>query len=504
MASGRGVDGAGALRLWLAGMVVVVSLLALPAAAWAQDSTGTSLNATPSPAGTGQTVTLTATVSDTTAPGSTPTGSVSIDDGGNPIAGCQNMTLSSGSVSCQTTFATPGDHLLTATYSPDQTTFDGSSDQQTEDIQDATVTGLVTNPSPGITGEAVALSATVADASNPGTTPTGSVSIDDGGNPISGCQNLTLSSGGANCDPTFTTPGDHTLTATYTPDATTLFAGSNSTPATETVNDPTSTSLGAVPSPATTNQAVTLTATVGDTANGAMTPTGSVEFFNAGTPIPGCESVALVSGSATCPDSFTAASSPEALSATYTPNSGANFIGTSTTALLTVARDATATALATTNNSPTAGQSVTYTATVTPDDTGPSLPAGTVTFKDGGTPISSCASQPLTAGVSSSTATCTLTFKLAGPHAITAVYAGDPNFAGSGPSNTQNVVVATAPSTTSLSANPASAVTNQQVALTAAVSGGDGTATGTVQFVNGATPISGCESLPLDGSVDAT
>jgi len=81
------------------------------------------------------------------------------------------------------------------------------------------------------------------------------------------------------------------------------------------------------------------------------------------------------------------------------------------------------TALASSLNPSTAGQSVTFTATVTGVAT-PGTPTGTVTFKDGATTLSSVV---LSGGVAKfSTSTLTV-----GTHSITAVYGGDATFVGS-------------------------------------------------------------------------
>ena len=97
------------------------------------------------------------------------------------------------------------------------------------------------------------------------------------------------------------------------------------------------------------------------------------------------------------------------------------------------------TALDVSSSAPAVGASVTYTATVTPGNAGPVEPSGSVKFLDGGTPIGSCASQPLTQGASSSTATCTLSYSIAGTHSITATYGGELNFTGSTSSPSQTV-----------------------------------------------------------------
>ncbi len=64
------------------------------------------------------------------------------------------------------------------------------------------------------------------------------------------------------------------------------------------------------------------------------------------------------------------------------------------------------------------GQSVTYTATVTPLTT-----VGTVAFWDGGSVIGTCTAVPLVAGV----ATCTVSYPKSGNHELKAVYAGNSN-----------------------------------------------------------------------------
>ncbi len=196
---------------------------------------------------------------------------------------------------------------------------------------------------------------------------------------------------------------------------------------------PTTTTLSASPPSPVTNQTVTLTATV--TAS-SRTPAGTVSFEDNGNAIAGCASqpVALngTSYTATCQATFSAASSPEALTAVFTPApwSGLQPATSSVNSLL-IGEDGTATALVVSSGSPTIGADVTYTATVTPVDTGAALPSGAVEFLDAGTTIDSCASQSLTAGSSSSTATCTLSYGSPGSHSITATYLGDVNFTGS-------------------------------------------------------------------------
>jgi hypothetical protein len=74
---------------------------------------------------------------------------------------------------------------------------------------------------------------------------------------------------------------------------------------------------------------------------------------------------------------------------------------------------------------------VTYTSTVS-SKTG--MPTGTVTFEDGGVALTACTGVPVT--VSTGLATCAVTYTVTGTHNIIAVYSGDTNFLGAGPSNT--------------------------------------------------------------------
>jgi hypothetical protein len=90
--------------------------------------------------------------------------------------------------------------------------------------------------------------------------------------------------------------------------------------------------------------------------------------------------------------------------------------------------------------SPHIGESVSYTATVTPKTLGASLPSGSVTFLDEGQPIAGCSSQALLPGAASSTAGCSLSYAASGTHQVTARYGGDTGDFGS-ESSVQTVAV---------------------------------------------------------------
>ena len=164
-----------------------------------------------------------------------------------------------------------------------------------------------------------------------------------------------------------------------------------------------------------------------------------------------------------------------------------------TVTLAGAALQASTTTTVTSSSNPSVyGQTVTYTAAVTPQGVG--SPTGTVTFYDG-TSIT-CAAMP----VSANQATCSTAVVVLGPHSITAVYSGDPNFAGStSVPLTQTVIQAGSTTTLISSANPS--VTGQSVTFTATVIAAppaSGSVNGTVTFDDGTTPL--CTGVTLSAS----
>ena len=93
-------------------------------------------------------------------------------------------------------------------------------------------------------------------------------------------------------------------------------------------------------------------------------------------------------------------------------------------------RAETKTTLSSSPEAPITGQSVTYTAIVTPRSPSLHVPSGTVTFTDGAVPLSTCAGLAVAPGLSFATAKCTVSPSLGG-HEIAARYEGDEAFMGS-------------------------------------------------------------------------
>jgi subtilase family serine protease len=149
------------------------------------------------------------------------------------------------------------------------------------------------------------------------------------------------------------------------------------------------------------------------------------------------------------------------------------------------------------------GESVTFTATVTPT-TGTTAPTGTVTFAIDGTtsgnPVTISTASPYTATLTKTT------FSSAGSHTVTATYSGDSTYKGSTSSVTVTVVASgTAATTTTVSASPSTFAIDGSVTLTATVTGTTpGTLTGPMTFTTGGVTIGKVSEVTLGTGDTAT
>ncbi len=420
--------------------------------------------ATPSPASTCQTVTLSATLVPPDIPtfgtllrriaGPQATGTVTFRDG-NTILG--TATIVAGTATLQTTLPS-GARLLTAVYSGDQN-YGSVSATITETVNAAVpVVTLSSNPNPSVLGQAVTMTATVTGC----TTPTGSITFQDrtGAGLISTV--VQLVNGVATQTTTGLTLGTHTLAAHYGGDSNNSPADSNTVTqvvgkqATTTTLTPNSTS-------SVFGQPVTLTATVAASAGSSAVPTGSVIFSNGSTQV---GSAPLKAGGVASVSVSNLPVGTYPLTATY---SGDNtFAGSSGTASVTIGKAATTTTVSLSGNSVSPGQTVTVTATVVPAGA-----TGQVTFLDNGASIGNAA-------LANGTASIRIT-PTSGVHSITASYAGDTTFLAS--SSQPATLTVLAPVTISFTAAPNPASFGQVVTLTARVS--PVTAIGVVTFEEG-------------------
>jgi predicted membrane protein len=208
------------------------------------------------------------------------------------------------------------------------------------------------------------------------------------------------------------------ITGTYF-DASGVLHGFLMTPAAATT-----TTLTSLPNPSTYGQTVMFTAAV--TSKAGAPPDGETVSFMKGKTVLGTGT--LSGGSATFTTS-TLKVGTNSITAVYAGDS--NFAtSTSKAVKQVVSKAATTTALASSQNPSSVGQSVTFTASVAPEFSG--TPTGKVAFYDGTTLLQSVA---LSGGVAKYT-TSTLT---SGTHTITATYNGSTSFDGSSASLTQTV-----------------------------------------------------------------
>jgi hypothetical protein len=449
-----------------------------------QASAAFTLTPSNNPSSAGQPVTFTASYNSNGAP--EPSGSVIYKDGATTL-GSQTLTL--GLANYTSSALSAGTHSITVVYGGDSNYKATTSSALTQKVNNAslssTQTALVSSTNPSIIGQPVNLTATVTGS---GGTPTGSVTFMDGSTAII---SVGLTGGMAMFQDPSLSAGTHSLTAVYSGD--TNYSGSTSHALSETIfssPDATTTTVVSSVNPSSPGQSVTFTATVA--ASGGWVPgnDGFLTFWDGTTEL---GTVVVQNGKGSYPIS-TLALGAHSITANY---GGDLVFSTSTSLALTQTVSntiTTTTSLASSANPSTAGQPVTFTATVTP--AGPGAPTGTVTFKDGANTLGN-------GSLNNGRAPFTTSSLSAGPHSITAVYGGDTNFSGS----TSGVLSQTVTSdtggatSTSVSGSPNPATIGQTVTLTAIVtSSGSGTPTGTVTFEDGTTdlgaaPVSGGQAV---------
>ncbi|MBZ5625107.1 MAG: Ig-like domain repeat protein, partial [Acidobacteriia bacterium] len=401
-----------------------------------------------SPSTWGQAVTLTATITPAAA-----AGTVVFYDGATQLG---SMALSGGSASLTTAQLAVGSHTLTAGYSANAGYGASTSPAITQTVNKAS-TSIVLSSSlnPATTGQSVAFAAIVTPSA-----ATGSVQFMDGASLLATVQ---MTGATASFASTTLSAGSHSITAVYSGD--TNCNPVTSAVLTETVTKtPSTTVLSANTATSVYGQSVLFTT--------AVTPafaTGTVDIMDGATvlitlPVNGPISVLNTTTLAVGTHTVTAVFSGDA---TYAGS-------TSAAATVTVSKAATTMALSSSVNPAASGQPVVFSVALAPITA-----TGNVQFLDGATVIGTVATVFGTASFSTAGLA-------AGSHSITVVYAGDANCnAVTSAAITQTVTKA--PSTTSLSASSGTIVFGQSVSLTASVA--PVSATGTVQFLDGATPI---------------
>jgi hypothetical protein len=261
----------------------------------------------------------------------------------------------------------------------------------------------------------------------------------------------------------------------------------------QTIQGNTTVSVSSTPNPSSAGQSVTFTATVSGTGG---TPTGSVSFAEGTTVL--ASNVAVDGTGKASFSTSTLAVGSHTITATFTGTNG--WLGSSgddagSPQVVNPALTPTTTAVSSSANPSVFGQSVTFTAAVTPTPT--AVPLGTVTFKDGSTTLGT---GTLDASGHATFSTSALSMA---SHSITAAYSGNANFSGSTSAALSQTVNRNATTTTVTSSlNPSKH--NQSVTFTATVgvnSPGSGIPAGTVTFKDGSRTL---QTASLDASGKAS
>jgi hypothetical protein len=452
-------------------------------------SSATALAVDQNPAVFGQAVTLTARVS-TVGPGSgIPAGAVTFMDGSTSLS--TESLDGTGTATFKTSALGAGSHTITAIYAGNGSLNTSTSPPLSQSVTAArTATALAVNANPSVFGHSMTFTASVSVLAPGGGIPTGNVSFLDGSTPL-GTEPLD-SDGTAAITTSALAAGTHSITAVY--NNTGNFQTSTSPALGQVVHAASTTTAVAVPAdPFVYGQAVAFTARVSVVAPGSGVPTGAVNLMDGATPL-GTESL---DGSGIA--KFTIAGLPagsHAITAVYGGTASFN-VSTSSVLALVVNPASTTTALAVGVNPSAYGQPMTFTASVATGASSNAIPAGTVIFLDGSSPLDTESLD------GSGTATFTTSALATGSHAITAIFQGDANFDASS-STALSLAVDQATTTTNVSVNVNPAVYGQPLTFTVSVSAaapGSGIPTGLVNLTAVAQDGSHWSGI---GPIDAT
>ncbi|HEX5041663.1 MAG TPA: Ig-like domain repeat protein [Candidatus Polarisedimenticolaceae bacterium] len=426
------------------------------------DKADTSLsisNLSPSASVVGQPVSVSWSVS-VVAPGAgSPSGNVTVDDGGS--ASC-SAPLAAGS--CSVSFASAGARSLSVSYAGDAD-FNGSSDSAAHQVDKADTSLSISNlsPSASVVGQPVSVSWSVSVVAPGAGSPSGNVTVDDGG---SASCSAPLAAG--SCSVTFASAGPRSLSVSYSGDAD--FNGSSDSAAHQVDKADTSLSIAALSaSPSVVGQPVSVPWSVSVVAPGAGSPGGTVTVSD-GTGASCSADVAAGS----CSLAFVSPG-PRTLSVAYAGD--ANFQPSAGTVAHQVDKAATTAAVLSDTPDPSLVDApVLVTWSVSVNAPGAAPITGDVTVSDG---TGASCSAPATAG------SCSLVPGVVGPKTLSVVYAGDANLVGSAASTDHDVQKRASTSLLSCSAN--SVIVGATVSCTVTVS--DSSAPGTASAPQGSVSL---------------
>lgn len=366
----------------------------------------------------GEPLTFTAEV-DVVGPGAgNPTGAVQFASDGVPIG--DPVPLNNGTATSQPTGLDAGAHTITADYQGDDD-FAGNTAQLTQEVAAAqTTTVVTTSPNPSVVGQSVTIRAVVAPVAPATGAPGGAVQFTIDGAPGAFAQ---LEDGTAQIQLTDLGRGSHEVTAKYF-SSDPNFVTSTSAAATHVVNKAATKTVVESSSPTSVfGQPVTFTATVSVTAPGAGSPSGTVTFSN-GSTVLGTADVSSATGFQASITTDELGVGQHAVVATYSGDD--SFLTSSGSVAQRVQRASTTTLVTSSVNPSQSGQSVRFTAAISPVAPGAGDPGGTVRFTVNGANLGGAVT--VVDGEATSAAFTSLS---PGTYKIEATYSGDPRFVGS-------------------------------------------------------------------------
>ena len=420
-----------------------------------QDTTTTSVSASPSSPVVGQTVTLTATVA-VTAPGAgSPTGTVTFSGNGGTVCSGTLSAADPDTASCTTTYPAVTSGTVTASYGGDANDVGSSGTTSLSVGKAVSATAVASSANPAVTGQPFTLTATVGAVAPSSGTPSGTVTftLSDPvptkgpghlpaptcGNGGTGADTVVLSGGVATCAVPGLLVEQSPLTVNVSYSGSTAFAASASSPFSETVaKSPTLVTIGAKANPTVTAGAASFSAVVTAASPGAGKPTGTVTWTitsAGGTVIPcasGNTAVNESTGKTTCnvaSQELFAADGPYTVNVAYSGD--ANFATSTGTYVQNVSKAGSKVKVTLTPPA-SSGSPAIITAAVSGVPATAGTPTGTVTFavtSEAGATVACDSSDTLT--LSAGTATCTVTSALVlsgSPYSVVATYNGDGNF----------------------------------------------------------------------------
>ena len=410
----------------------------------------------------GSSLIFTATIAPVPPGAGAPTGTVQFKDGAADLGA--PATVSAGQATFPTSLLAVGSHTISAVYAGD-VDFSGSFDPtgvSQEVDKSASSTSVATSATPLTYGAPVTFTATVSGA---GSTPTGTVTFNDGATSLA---SRSLASGVA----TFTTltplaGGLHAITVAYGGDANynsstgTLSGGEqvDKAPLTVTADDKTRPYGQANPVP--------LTASYTGFVNSEDFITSDLQGS------PACSTLADATSSVI--------GSPYAISCSMGTLTSADYSFTFADGSMTITKATSSTVIASNHDPSVFGQAVTFTATI--GGFGAGSATGNVDFIING-------GAPQTAAVSGTTATYTTSALAVGTYSVEADYGGDGNMTTSTDTLASNQTVAQALSRTQITSDLSSATrvgdSYNVAVLVTAVSPGAGTPGGAVNVSDGA------------------